>query len=293
MQNLFEEDKGEMLSANIALIQVEIKALYSALLQLLPDVETLQNEINSAETFLSPSEDYQQSIPQQLLAELKLACTHVSQVKIKVTGVMEDIKVLLTQRDSTATANNKLSSPVTAGFKVDNSDDSGDLDRCEEISQVQSPSGDRDSSEETSQVPSPSGDLDSCEETSQVPSPSGDLDSSEETSQVPSPASVTLVEMSGEEKEPAKDLYESPTICTSQETQTPIVSTGKCHICGMNILSRSYHMQKYHPGKKYISCKTCGQTFDEVKEFRKHQYAHKTSLLLKCDLCNKRLTTQK
>ncbi|GFR63164.1 zinc finger protein 226 [Elysia marginata] len=137
MQNLIEEEKGKMLSANIALIQVEVKALYSALLELLPDVETFENEFNTAKTFLSPCEDYQQSILERMLVNLKFSCTEVAQVKVKVTGIREDVQILLTHTSSYASASqHNLCIPVQARLKVENTDD---YYSSEETSQVAGP----------------------------------------------------------------------------------------------------------------------------------------------------------
>ncbi|GFR59293.1 zinc finger protein 354A [Elysia marginata] len=122
MQNSFKQDGGQLLSPTICLIHAEVKALYTALLQALMDLTAFQNEFKAAKSFLGSSQEFQQSLLEFMLTKLKFGCTQVSQAKVKVTGVREDLKMLLAQSctsasnsfSTKATASNNLSTQATA-----------------------------------------------------------------------------------------------------------------------------------------------------------------------------------
>ena len=88
-------DSGEMEAANLCLIQVATKAFYSAVFELVPDVETFHHEVYSAKSWLSCSDHPRQTVVKRLLSLLEALRSQILQIKTDVAGMRADVKEIL------------------------------------------------------------------------------------------------------------------------------------------------------------------------------------------------------
>ena len=117
-------DSGEMEAANLCLIQLQVaaKAFYSAVLELVPDVETFHNEVYRAKSWRSCSDDPRQFVVKRLLSLLEALRSQISQMKTEVAGMRADFtEILVTikaESNTPVAATALLKDENTGGMKM-------------------------------------------------------------------------------------------------------------------------------------------------------------------------------
>ena len=69
----------------------------------------------------------------------------------------------------------------------------------------------------------------------------------------------------------------------------------KCHLCDKSFSSKlgmSLHLRRVHEKEKNFSCATCGKTFFDMTDYRRHSNTHQSKKLYNCDFCGKGFSQQ-
>ncbi|GFR77030.1 zinc finger protein 62 [Elysia marginata] len=300
-----------MASIHFIEIQEGVRAFYSTLSGILPDVESFQKDVDLAQPLLSFSQFSQLS---SLCGRLVLLQSQAGQMKSDVAEMKKTMQRMLNDNinDDLNFFSYSYTIPATKFETLDGEDNTFknsrhspcQIEQFATQTQLQSIEG-----LEFSNAESPN-EEDWKDDTFKISRHSPGQN--EQFATQTQPQFIEGLEFSNAEspnEEGATELENPKVSCQSDDKSAKEPKRGiknvvertskqhwhiksqKCYWCGKKISRRKEHMQKYHPEKKNFRCESCGEEFDDYKDFRNHRKLtnHTGAPVSKCDLCNKTL----